>query len=195
MSSEEIVDWLNSRTGSRLKSLKEAQTGKQVCYFLCETADSAETQSRVTDGATVEQRKVNYNLVKGLFDLLHLDFNYDIQKLAKMDKNEFIRLVTDLMSLEEDDETQETGGETGNFDGDELETLLTELDANLAQKMKDVAEFQAQMTEYATERDFYLSKLLKIEKVCKKYSEADADAVIKILGVSSNDFLPVDEWK
>ena len=195
MSDEEIVEWLNSQTGSRLKTLKEAQSGREVCYYLCEAADSAESQSEVTDGSNFEERKINYNLVKQLFDLLHLEFHYDIQKLAKMDKSEFVRLVTDLMSLEDDDEVQETGGETSNFESDELEALLADLDANLAQKMKEVSQFQAEMAEYATERDFYLSKLLRIEKVCGDYSAEDADSVFKILGVSSNDFLPVDKSK
>lgn len=195
MSDEEIVEWLNSRTGSRLKTLKEAQSGREVCYYLCEAADSAESQSQVTDGTNFEERKINYTLVKQLFDLLHIPFRYDIQKLAKMDKSEFVRLVTDLMALDDDDVVQETGGETSAFEGDELEALLADLEANLAQKMKDVTQFQEEMAEYATERDFYLSKLLKIEKVCADYPAEDADSVFKILGVSSNDFLPVDKSK
>ena len=58
-------------------------------------------------------------------------------------------------------------------------------------KMKEVEDFQGELNDCATERDFYLAKLLRIESICDEYSEKDADAVIQILSVSSNDFEPI----
>ena len=187
MNTKEILAWLNGRTGSKLQSLKEAQTGYEICCFLCslpETAGSPELRSSIKAGTTFEERKDNFELAKDILELLQLPFAYDIQKLAKGDRAEFVRFANDVMSLDDGDESIS--------EDNELDSFLGELEANLEQKMREVEEFQAELNECATERDFYFNKLMRIEEACQDYPR-DADAVIQILSVSSNDFEPVPD--
>ena len=187
MNTKEILAWLNGRTGSEIQSLKQAQTGYEICCFLCnlpETVGSPELRSSIKRGATFDERKENFELAKDILELLQLPFVYDIQKLAKGDRAEFVRFAIDVMSLDDGDESIS--------DDNELDSFLDELEANLDDKMRQVEAFQAELNECARERDFYFSKLRLIENVCEPY-EKDADAVIQILSVSSNDFEPVPE--
>lgn len=182
MDSKDIVEWLNNRTGSNLRSLKEAQTCKEICYFLADSME--EYHPLIQSGVTLEERTANFELARELFEHYELKFAYDIQKLAKGERAEFMRFAIDVMSLDADNSASE---------GNNLDDLLAELEANLDQKMKEVEDFKAELDECATERNFYLSKLTRIEKICDEYPEKDADAVIQILSVSSNDFQPPPE--
>jgi hypothetical protein len=111
-------------------------------------------------------------------------FDYDIDRLAQSSKSEFMRLVTDLIAMEQEEQRNTEDSE------DRLDLLLAELEADLEEKMSAMTAFQEEMNEYATERDFYLSKLLKIEKLCKRFSPEDVEAVVSILKASSAEFLP-----
>jgi hypothetical protein len=193
--SARILEWLNLRTGSLLKSIREAQSGREICQLLCDIADSPQSKGEIQRGGSVEERTANYNLVQSLLGLMHLEFPYDIEQLANLDKTEFIRLATDLMSLTEDDSHHDDVADTSTSetgaDAEEIDNLIGELEANLEEKMQKMGEFQSEMNDYAVERDFYLSKLMKVEKACKGYSPDDALSVIQVLKLSSADFEPV----
>jgi hypothetical protein len=188
-----VIGWLNSRTGSRLRNIREAQSGAAICRFLCSVTDSPEMISRIQQGTTLEERTANYRLIKELFEILKFDFNYDIDALANQNRMAFLDLATDLISLEEDNETRgDTTDDTDGF-GDELEALLGELESNLAGKLQDLGDLQTELKDLALERDFYFSKLLRMEKVCKKYTASDIQHVVTILRLSSQEFDPVND--
>lgn len=192
-SDAEIIEWLNHRTGSSLTTLEDAQAGRELCYFLCDIADSPDFRSRITAGATVDQRKDNYAIAEHLFEYISLDFKYSVKELAHMNVDEFVRLMSDVMSLDEYDEAQDTTGETSNFEGNELEGFLTDLDANLHGKMKEISDLRDELTECAAERDFYLGKLRDIESESANYPESDAEVLLGIIRAMSKDFQPVEE--
>jgi hypothetical protein len=186
-SQADILQFLNSRTGSHLKNLHDAQNGREVCLFLCNIADSPQSESRVLRGVSLEERTSNYQLAKQLFEALTLDFPYDIDRLANLNKNEFLRLAGDLMSLEDEEPAQT---ETSQDHAVDLEGLMAELEADLEAKEQEINGFQKEITQFATERDFYLSKLLKVEKLSNRYSPADAAAVLSILRLKASELQP-----
>jgi hypothetical protein len=187
-----VLEWLNSNAGSRVRSIREAQSGAALCRLVCNLTDSPEMISRIQRGTTLEERPANFRLIQELIEVLKLGFDYDVDALANGNRMEFLALVRDLMSLEEDNEPH--GDNTDDTDGfgDELETLLSDLETNLAGKLQDLAEFQAELKDLALERDFYFSKLLRMEKICKKYAADDVRHVVAILTLSNAEFEPVN---
>jgi uncharacterized hydantoinase/oxoprolinase family protein len=187
-----VLEWLSSRTGSRVKTLREAQTGVAISRFLCQFAESPKSLALIQRGSTLEERKSNYQLIQKFFGVLKFDFHYDVDALADYNRAEFFSLVNDLSAFVEENEIHaDTTDDTDGF-GDDLEALISELESNLATKLEDLTESQAELKDLAIERDFYFSKLLRMEKVCKKYSPNDYEHVVKILSLTSPEFAPVD---
>ncbi|OHT08346.1 hypothetical protein TRFO_04984 [Tritrichomonas foetus] len=234
---KEIVNWFSYKTGSQIQTFREVQRGAEICIYLCDISDNPDLKNQIQPGSSYEERQSNYELAKSLIENLGLEFTYDIDKLSRLDKSEFIRFAQEIMSLEEDDvpiqyddqnedqnddqiEDQQLEDDSQlrlhnqnrnqtrsyrqqqQYDDDEEEDemindfdfdgLFAELDEDLNQKLQNIHQFQEELDYYEVERDFYLSKLMQIEKACKKYSEDDYDAVIRVLQLSSSDFAPVD---
>lgn len=206
MSESELLYWLGSRTSTRPRSLKDVQGGREICKYLCEIADSNESMKDIQRGATVEERLNNFNLAQSLFSLLKLDFSYDIQKLANCDREELCRFIGDLMGLDEDDQPQDyqedTPGETeenddklSESDNQGLTDLLNDLENDLSNKLQNAEQFHEELRSIGLERDFYLGKLLEIEKSCEDYKPAETDAVLKVLQLQTAEFMISDDGK
>lgn len=205
MSAErDIVNWLSMKTDEQIQSFKEAQRGSAICAYLCDLSDKSDLKSQIQPGLNYDEKQQNYELAKSLIEDIGLEFTYDIDKLARSDKSEFIRFAQDIMRLEEDDEQiqyddgmqkqsdmneeEEDAIDENDFDFD---SLFADLDADLHQKMQEIRQFQDELDTYGLERNFYLSKLTQIEKACSRYSKKDSEPVIKVLQLSSTDFAPV----
>lgn len=211
----EIIKWLSVKTDEQIQSFKEAQRGSTICVYLCDLSDKPDLKSQIQSGINYDERQQNYELAKSLIEDIGLDFTYDIDKLARSDKSEFIRFAQDIMRLEEDDEQiqyddgpqkqsdmneneeeeaideTETENENENENDFDFDSLFADLDADLHQKMQEIRQFQDELDTYGSERNFYLSKLTQIEKACSRYSKKDSEPVIKVLQLSSTDFAPV----
>jgi hypothetical protein len=178
----DVLAWLRSRTHARLKDVREAQTGFEVCHALLALAGRPDLEPLVTQGATVEDRIANYRIVKQLFEALGRPFGFDIDLLATQRGGEFMRLMAEVMALEDDSQR--------SADDDRVDALIAGLEADLEAKLQALTDLQAEMREVATERDFYFSKLLRIEKICRKYSPDDCEAVVSILKMAGAEFAP-----
>lgn len=208
----EIVDWFAAKTDEQIQSFKEVQRGAAICVYLCDLSEKPDLKSQIQPGTNYEERQLNYDLAKSLIEDIGLEFTYDIDKLARLDKSEFIRFAQDIMRLEEDDEQiqydngqqkQSDMNDMNDMNDDEeeaidenmndfdFESLFADLDSDLHQKMQEIRQFQDELDTYGSERNFYLSKLTQIEKACSRYSKKDSEPVIKVLQLSSTDFAPV----
>ena len=202
----EIMDWFTEKTDEQFQNFKDVQRGSAICSYLCDLSDKSDMKNQIQSGSTYEERHSNYELAKLLIEEIGLEFTYDIDKLSRLDKTEFIRFAQEIMSLEDDDEQiqydqiplqnkqdpeedVEEMEDTGDFDFD---SLFAELDADLHEKLKSIQQFQEELDEYGDERNFYFDKLVEIEKACSQYSKKDAEPVMKVLQLSSTDFAPAN---
>lgn len=202
----EIMDWFTEKTDEQFQNFKDVQRGSAICSYLCDLSDKSDMKNQIQSGSTYEERHSNYELAKLLIEEIGLEFTYDIDKLSRLDKTEFIRFAQEIMSLEDDDEQiqydqiplqnkqdpeedVEEMEDTGDFDFD---SLFAELDADLHEKLKSIQQFQKELDEYGDERNFYFDKLVEIEKACSQYSKKDAEPVMKVLQLSSTDFAPAN---
>ena len=207
----EIVDWFSAKAGSTIQSFKEVQRGAEICIYLCDISDNPEEKKQIQPGSSYEERLSNYELAKTLIENLGLEFTYDLNKLARLDKAEFIRFAQEIMSLEEDDEPIQYENQTPNeenegevevvdeeeeeefYDQFDFDSLFAELVADLNKDMEQIHQLQEEINEHLEERNFYLNKLLDIEKICKstrKNKNVKSQSILKILQLTSSDFEP-----
>lgn len=202
----EITNWLSEKTDEQIQSFKEAQRGSSICIYLCDLSEKNDLKSQIQPGMNFNERQQNYELAKSLIEDIGLDFTYDIDKLSRLDKSEFIRFAQEIMRLEEDDEQiqyddgiqkqsdmneEEEDAMDENMNDFDFDALFADLDADLHQKLQEIRQFQDELDTYGSERNFYLSKLTQIEEACSRYSKKDSEPVIKVLQLSSTDFAPV----
>ncbi|KAH0792815.1 hypothetical protein GPJ56_003293 [Histomonas meleagridis] len=185
---KKFLRWLSNRNGKRIGSILEAQKGEAICRYLCKIAGLNDEIDEIKKGETDDERKSNYELAMLCYETIGIDFYFDIEKLSRNDITEFKKFAEELMTLDEEEE--DTLG-IGDDENDEISILLDELDMDLANKLNEAIEFKKELDSYGTERDFYLSKLLKIESICSNFSQTDSKSVMDILRLSSNDFQPV----
>ena len=184
---KKFLRWLSSRNEKKIGSILEAQRGEAICRYLCSIAGLNDEIDEIKKGETVDERKSNYELAMLCYETIGIDFYFDIEKLARNDITEFQKFADELMTLDGEEDTLETRDD----ENDEISLLLDELDMDLATKLHYANEFKKELDSYGTERDFYLSKLLKIENICSNFPQTDSKSVMDILRLSSNDFQPV----
>jgi len=191
MNENDLVSWLNSRSSSSISTIREAQSGIEVCSFLILITGSPQFEKKITNGRTKEEKARNFEIAKEIFGSIGLSFDFSIPKLINGDKNELISLIKCIQSLEDEEQPMSDHEEEGDYL--DIDLLIADLEENLNQKLEDSKHFAKEIEELASEREFYLDKLLRVEKIAEKHPPSDSEAVIKILKLTSGDFQPCEE--
>lgn len=184
----EYIVWLNGQVDGHATSMKDEANGYDICKFLIEITESKGKMKRVMSGDTEQERRNNFKLVHEIYNEMSWDFTYDMEKLIDGDRHELRHLIQDLAAIvnEADAESEMNKyQEHGTFN---LDRLMEDLEADLRRKYEEIRQVMIEVEEVAEERNFYLDKLLKSEKVCDGYSHKDAEPIINVLSLSASHF-------
>lgn len=192
MSDEMLIEWLNEQVGGNLRSLKDVAKGKEICEVLVNYSGAYDKSKLIKPGKTVDERVHNFNLCKEMYDLLQLDFNYDINSLISGKKTDLRNLITEISSLDEEVQ-QDQSNEEDSSEPIDLTELISELHSDLQSKLEKLKRLNVDIENSVEERDFIFDKLRRIETAATRYSEEETTSIVRILGITGPEFKIVNQ--
>lgn len=182
MEEQQLVDWLNKKGNGKLKAIEDAKTGREICFFLVLLTGKPDYHKRIGIGKTTSECSANFQLAKLMFfHELNRPFNYTIAKLVDGNREELIRLLKELQSLD-----------VQSVDDVDIpiDHFITELETDLENQWKNCIEFRDNLDKISKERDFYFNKLQTILELTRNYKKEDVETVFQIITAYPNDLLP-----
>ncbi|KAH0789344.1 hypothetical protein GPJ56_006745 [Histomonas meleagridis] len=182
MEEEKLVEWLNNKVNGNLRTIEEASSGREICYYLILITGKAAEAANVTRGRVPFEKSTNFQLAKQIYGSeLNLPFDFNMGKLVSGDKGELSRIISSLISLDpEKCEDQEMS----------IDDLLDNLEKILNYKLKELKQFRSELDSVSEERNFYFDKLTRIEALTKQYPPNDVHSVTQLLELPPEDFKP-----
>ena len=183
MNEDELVSWLNAKGNGKLKTIEDARSGREICYYLVILTGKPKYHKQVGPGKTTSECSANFQLAKLIFYTeLNRSFDYSIAKLVEGDKKDLLRLVSELQSLE-----------NIQLSGDidiPIDNIINELERDLENQWHNCIDFRENLDRIAKERDFYFNKLQTILDLSSQYPKEEIETVYQIISAYPNDLLP-----
>ncbi|EAX98917.1 hypothetical protein TVAG_242820 [Trichomonas vaginalis G3] len=193
------LKWLNDETGSNFKTLSESRSGKEIADLLIRSTNLNEHISEIKIGQTQLDRTFNFQTIRKIMREVGVSFPYDIRKITEGDENEILQLlnairkIVDQQSGIQEEVLEYDIEEEDKDEFENVESLFDDVEKELQNRILQQNTMKQEIELHAQERDFYLSKLMQIEKLTKKYPIEEVGTVVAVLENPNTDLAPIQK--
>lgn len=202
MNSIEALKWINEETGANFKSISEVRSGKEVADLLIRSTNLNNFIGDIKIGQTQYERQGNFQTIRKIMREVGESFPFIIRNLYEGDEAEITKLLNAVRRIVEQqsglhdevleyDNIEEEDNEIG--EQSDVEELFDEVEKELQNRILIHNSIKQEIEYHARERDFYLSKLMKIEQLTKKYPMEEVGTVVAVLENPNNDLAPIQK--